>query len=100
MKLREKPEVIFAWLNGETVQYKNAGEWGDFPKSNNVPYILLDDAWDDFRIKPKDIVTTTYIQFDKYNAPLHSTFSRDSGKHNLRLTWGEDGITLLKAEAI
>lgn len=100
MQLRDKPEVIIAWINGETVQYKNGDTWGDFPKIDSVHHIILDDAWDDFRIKPKEIITTTFIQ--RSSSDTHQTFTRDClpYKHNLRLTWSENGKTLLKAEVI
>lgn len=102
MKLREKPEVIIAWINGETVQcqHKN-GEWRDFPKIDDIFNILLDDAWTDFRIKPKEIVTTTRIERDFTDGlALHRTYSHNIMQHNLLLTWSPDGKTLLKAEVI
>lgn len=85
MKLREKPEVIIAWLNGETVQYqRSSGAWGDFPEVKDVHTILLDDHWTDFRIKPKEIVTTTRIERDTFTGlGLHSTYSGDIMPHNL-----------------
>lgn len=100
MKLREKPEVIIAWINGETVQCQHQnGEWRDFPKIDHIFNILLEDAWNDFRIKPKEIVTTTRISKD-YDSHLHSTYSGAIHTHNLKLTWSPDGETLLKAEVI
>ncbi len=102
MQLRDKPEVIVAWINGNTVQYKNGDTWGDFPKIDSVHHIILDDAWDDFRIKPKEIVTTTCIGLETNAYHTHSTYTRYPNEHvhNLRLTWSEDGETLLKAEVI
>jgi hypothetical protein len=100
MRLREKPEVIIAWINGKTVQYKNGDTWGDFPKVGSVHHIILDDVWDDFRIKPKEIVTTTRIELEGSEPILHITYSGVNQKHNLRLTWSEDRKTLLKAEVI
>ena len=99
MALKDQKDVLIAWINGETLQYLSSnGDWYDCLKFHEVNTLRLDEFT--YRIKPKEIVTTTYIQFDKYNAPLHRTFSQDSEKHNLRLTWAEDGETLLKAEVI
>jgi len=99
MALKDQKDILIAWINGETLQYQNSnGTWSDCKKFCEVESISLDQIT--YRIKPKEIVTTTYIQFDKFNAPLHSTYSGTVYKHNLRLTWSEDGITLLKAEVI
>lgn len=98
MKLREKPEVIIAWINGEAVQYKSYEKWGDFPKIDSQYHILLDDVWDDFRIKPKNIVKTTFIEQDGVGG--FQTFSSlPEYAHNLRMTFSPEG-KLLKAEAI
>jgi hypothetical protein len=100
MRLREKPEVIIAWINGETVQYKSCGWWRDFAKIESKDCILINSEADDFRIKPKEIVTTTRIKLEESEPKLHITYSGVDQKHNLRLTWSEDGKTLLKAEVI
>jgi hypothetical protein len=99
MALKDQKDVLIAWINGETIEVKLGDHWSECDDFNNRVNIFVEDGYE-YRIKPKEIVTTTYIQFDKHNAPLHSTFSRDSEKHNLRLTWAEDGKTLLKAEVI
>lgn len=100
MALKDQKDVLIAWINGEDIQWKGEGTrvWYDCEKFDAVDRIYLDDLT--YRIKPKEIVTTTHIKFDKYNKPLHITHSRDGFPHNLRLTWSEDGETLLKAEVI
>jgi hypothetical protein len=98
MALKDQKDVLIAWINGETIQYRNSnGTWSDCAKFCEVNSIRLDEST--YRIKPKEIVTTTCIQFE---FGTHQTYTRfpDLHLHNLRLTWAEDGITLLKAEVI
>jgi hypothetical protein len=99
MALRDQKDVLIAWINGESIQVKLGDVWYDCDKFDDRGTISVGGS-SEYRIKPKEIVTTTHIKFDKYNAPLHSTHSRATFPHNLRLTWAEDGETLLKAEVI
>jgi hypothetical protein len=99
MALKDQKDVLIAWINGEDIQINRGNGWSTCEKFGSYDTIRVSGDCE-YRIKPKEIVTTTYIQFDKYNAPLHRTFSQDSEKHNLRLTWAEDGEKLLKAEVI
>jgi hypothetical protein len=99
MALKDQKDVLIAWINGETIQINMGTGWKDCAKFSTYDTIGVGGPYE-YRIKPKEIVTTTYIQFDKFNAPLHSTYSGTIYKHNLRLTWEEDGETLLKAEVI
>jgi hypothetical protein len=99
MALKDQKDVLIAWINGETIEVKLGDHWCECDDFNNREKIFVEDGYE-YRIKPKEIVTTTHIKFDKYNAPLHSTHSRDTFPHNLRLTWSPDGETLLKAEII
>jgi len=95
-------EVIKAWLDGETVQYQLGSKWCDCkPYEDAVRVFFNDDIV--YRIKPKNIVTTTFIELDKwYNDKfIHSTSTnQEPNKDNLKLTWSPDGKTLLKAEVI
>jgi hypothetical protein len=99
MALKDQKDVLIAWINGEDIQWKGQDTlWHECVKFNEVDRIYLDDLT--YRIKPKEIVTTTCIQRDVSNAGLHVTYSTGVKTHNLRLTWSEDGETLLKAEVI
>lgn len=97
MALKDQKDVLIAWINGEILQYQNSnGTWSDCYKFDEADSIRFDGST--YRIKPKEIVTTTHIKRDN---SLHRTFTvSDSHKHNLRLTWAEDDETLLKAEVI
>ena len=101
MKQYQK-EVIKAWLDGETVQYQLGSNCCDCnPYEDAVRVFFNDDIV--YRIKPKNIVTTTLIEIDKcYDDKfIHSTFTnRDEKTENLKLTWSPDGKILLKAEVI
>ena len=70
------------------------GTWSDCAKFCEVNSIRLDEST--YRIKPKEIVTTTCITFEFSTHPTYT----NKGIDNLRLTWSEDGRTLLKAEVI
>jgi hypothetical protein len=100
MALKDQKEVLIAWINGETLQYQNSnGTWSDCAKFCEVDSIRLD-SWT-YRIKPKEIVTTTLIKRDLIKEGLHLTYSlNEYHPANLRLTWAEDGKKLLKAEVI
>jgi hypothetical protein len=100
MALKDQKDVLIAWINGETIQFENGNQWSDCDKFGEVAHIRLDSCT--YRIKPKEIVTTTHIKRDtcSANTGLHSTFSNNFYPHNLRLTWSPDGETLLKAEVI
>jgi len=100
MALKDQKDVLIAWINGETIQFKNYnGLWEDCNQFFETDKIYTDDSHE-YRIKPKEIVTTTFISL--YPDGGHQTFSGkgDNNIHNLRLTWAEDGKTLLKAEVI
>ncbi len=100
MALKDQKDVLIAWINGEDIQWKGEGThvWYDCWKFDEADRIYLDDLT--YRIKPKEIVTTTHIKPDSYNKGLHITYSGEVYPHNIRLTWSEDGETLLKAEVI
>jgi hypothetical protein len=99
MALKDQKDVLIAWINGEILQYRNSnGTWSDCKKFCEVESISLDQIT--YRIKPKEIVTTTYIKRDPLNEGFHLTYSSGAFPNNLRLTWSEDGETLLKAEVI
>lgn len=99
MALKDQKDVLIAWINGETIQVNITGEWRTCPAFISYDTIGLGGPYE-YRIKPKEIVSTTSIQRDRLNSGLHETFSGVNIKHNLRLTWSEDGKTLLKAEVI
>jgi hypothetical protein len=99
MALKDQKDVLIAWINGETLQVKNSnGTWSDCLPFSTLDTLRLNEFT--YRIKPKEIVTTTHIKPDSYNKGLHVTYSGKVYPHNLRLTWAEDGETLLKAEVI
>ena len=98
MALKDQKDVLIAWINGEILQYRNSnGTWSDCAKFCEVNSIRLDEST--YRIKPKEIVTTTFIQRDAAKEGYHLTYSSGAFP-NLRLTWSEDGGILLKAEVI
>jgi hypothetical protein len=99
MALRDQKDVLIAWINGESIQVKLGDMWYDCDKFDDRGTISVGGS-SEYRIKPKEIVTTTFIQ--RTSSDTHQTFTRDClpYKHNLRLTWSEDGETLLKAEVI
>lgn len=98
MKDNQK-EVLKAWIDGTTIQYQNVdGLWSDRQAYENCSTVWFNDGTI-YRIKPKEIVTTTCIEKD-YVHGLHATYSGTTKKHNLKLTWSPDGKTLLKAEVI
>lgn len=100
MALKDQKDVLIAWINGEDIQLKIGGTWHTCSKFAECSSIGISDG--QFRIKPKEIVTTTHIKLDAYssNRTIHNTFTGDVYPHNLRLTWSPDGKTLLKAEVI
>jgi hypothetical protein len=101
MALKDQKDVLIAWINGEDIQFKVGDAWHNCSKFAKCDSIDISDG--QYRIKPKEIVTTTCIQRDIYfsKTGLHVTYSSTGVKiHNLRLTWSEDGETLLKAEVI
>lgn len=95
----DQKEVLKAWIDGTTIQYQSTdGSWSDcsnFSECTRVDF--LDSSI--YRIKPKNIVTTTRITKDCVDN-FHSTYSSDLSIHNLKLTWSPDGKTLIKAEVI
>jgi hypothetical protein len=98
MALKDQKDVLIAWINGEILQYRNSnGTWSDCAKFCEVNSIRLDEST--YRIKPKEIVSTTRIEFESNYGGFHSTYT-NKDIDNLRLTWSEDGKTLLKAEVI
>jgi hypothetical protein len=100
MALKDQKDILIAWINGETIQYQNSnGTWSDCYNFDEIDAISFDEFT--YRIKPKEIVTTTCIKRDVLKEGFHLTYS--IGHYhpaNLRLTWSADGITLLKAEVI
>ena len=99
----EHKEVLKAWIDGATIQYQNVdGLWSDRQAYENCSTVWFSDGAI-YSIKPKEIVTTTLIEIDKWYTDkfIHSTFTnRDEKTENLKLTWSPDGKTLLKAEVI
>jgi len=99
MALRDQKDVLIAWINGESIQVKLGDMWCDCDKFDDRGTISVGGT-SEYRIKPKEIVTTTHIKPDSYNKGLHITYSGQVYPHNIRLTWSPDGETLLKAEVI
>jgi hypothetical protein len=98
MALKDQKDILIAWINGETIQYQNSnGTWSDCYNFDEIDAISFDEFT--YRIKPKEIVTTTCIKFEFGTHPTYTRFP-DLHLHNLRLTWSADGITLIKAEVI
>jgi hypothetical protein len=99
MALKDQKDVLIAWINGEDIQINMGNGWSTCNKFGSYDTIGVGGDYE-YRIKPKEIVTTTFIQ--RTSSDTHQTFTRDClpYKHNLRLTWSEDGKTLLKAEVI
>lgn len=100
MKDNQK-EVLKAWIDGEACEYKYTGTdtWADctpFIECNQVSFL----HGVEYRIKPKNIVTTTRIERSTQFAGDHNTYRDTIMKHNLKLTWSPDGKTLLKAWVI
>jgi hypothetical protein len=99
MALKDQKDVLIAWINGETIQIQLGDNWLDcdpFDKRQNIAV----GGSHEYRIKPKKIVTSTCIERDVRTEGFHVTYSSDMKIHNLRLTWSEDGKTLIKAEVI
>jgi hypothetical protein len=99
MALKDQKDVLIAWINGETIQINMGTGWKDCAEFISYDTIGVGGVYK-YRIKPKDIVTTTCIQRDPLNAGSHITYSSGVKTKNLRLTWSEDGNTLVKAEVI
>jgi hypothetical protein len=99
MALKDQKDVLIAWINGEAIEVKLGAHWCECDEFTNRTRIFIEDGLE-YRIKPKEIVTTTFIV--RYADGGHQTYSAkvDNNIHNLRLTWSEDGKTLLKAEVI
>lgn len=98
MALKDQKDVLIAWINGETIQSKLwDNNWYDCDPFNKLANMDVIGNVGQYRIKPKEIVTSTLIKRDM---DLHVTCSGQFHTHNLRLTWSEDGQTLLKAEVI
>lgn len=95
----DQKEVLKAWIDGAAIQYQSTdGSWGDCHDYGECDRVYFNDG-SIYRIKPKNIVTTTRITKD-CGSYLHSTYSGDLNIHNLKLTWSPDGETLIKAEVI
>lgn len=95
----DQKEVIKAWIDGATIQCKcGDSDWYDIRNFEDYVRVYFNDD-SIYRIKPKEIVTTTYIKRD-FTYGLHATYSGALHTHNLILTWSPDGETLLKAEVI
>lgn len=93
----DQKEVIKAWLDGETVQYQLGLNWCDCHTYEESKYLFFNSD-DIYRIKPKNIVTSTFIT--QTDSVIHYTHTFSRHTHNLKLTWSPDGKTLLKAEVI
>lgn len=79
MALKDQKDVFIAWINGETIQSKLwDNNWYDCIKFTDVEDFSVFQNEGTYRIKPKELVTTTL----------------------LKLTWSPDGKTLIKAEVI
>jgi hypothetical protein len=96
MALKDQKDVLIAWINGEDIQIKIGNTWHNCAKFAECHSIGVSDG--QYRIKPKEVVTTTLI--GRQANGFHSIYSRSEHPHNLRLTWSEDGNTLVKAEVI
>lgn len=99
----DQKEVLKAWIDGETIQYQSSDEsWGDCHGYGETGGVYFSDR-SIYRIKPKNIVTTTCIKITDYpgqERDTHVTFSGSNMIQNLKLTWSPDGKTLIKAEVI
>jgi hypothetical protein len=97
MALKDQKDVLIAWINGETIEVNLGDQWSECDDFNNRVKIFVEDGYE-YRIKPKEIVTTTLV--GRQANGFHSLYSGSEHPHNLRLTWAEDNKTLLKAEVI
>ena len=96
----DQKEVLKAWIDGVAIQYQSTdGSWGDCHDYGECERVFFNDC-SVYRIKPKNIVTTTYIERTTDGRNLHNTYSDNIMKRNLKLTWSTDGKTLIKAEVI
>ena len=95
----DQKEVLKAWIDGSVIEYYNSSlkQWLDCSEFKDCDVVKFDSN-DTYRIKPKNIVTTTYIERDI--GTTHATYSNGSKTPNLKLTWSPDGQTLIKAEVI
>jgi hypothetical protein len=102
MALKDQKDVFIAWINGETIQSKLwNNNWYDCIRFTDVEDFSVFQNKGTYRIKPKELVTTTLITYGctSSNTGFHTTNTR-SQIPNLKLTWSSDGETLLKAEVI
>ncbi len=97
----DQKEVLKAWIDGASIQYQSSdGSWGDCHDYGDCDRVYFNDD-SIYRIKPKNIVTTTRIERDTSNGlHLHHAYNGTIMPHNLSLTWSPDGKTLIKAEVI
>lgn len=98
----DQKKVLKAWIDGEIIEYynKSLDQWFDCSEFKDCDVVKFNSN-DTYRIKPRNIVTTTRIERNFSNGlALHSTYSGNTMQHNLLLTWSPDGKTLLKAEVI
>ena len=100
----DQKEVLKAWIDGSVIEYYNKSlrQWFDCSEFKDCDIVKFDSN-DTYRIKPKNIVTTTYIKITDYpgqERDTHVTFSGSNMTQNLKLTWSPDGKTLIKAEVI
>lgn len=94
MKENQK-EIIKAWIDGEVIQYKLGSDWSDCNPYEECTRVYFNDG-SIYRIKPKNIVKTTFIEQDGLGG--FQTFSFNP-QPNLRMTFSPEG-KLLKAEVI
>lgn len=101
MALKDQKDVLIAWINGADMQANICGRWYDCGKFGAAKAVEIDHNYL-YRIKPKEIVTTTCIGLETIGYHSHPTYTRypDEHIHNLRLTWEEGTNKLLKAEVI
>lgn len=93
----DQKEVLKAWIDGASIQYQSSdGSWGDCYDYGDCDRVYFNNG-SIYRIKPKNVVTTTCIERDNN---LHCTYTHGFKKPNLKLTWSPDGKTLIKAEVI
>jgi hypothetical protein len=98
MALKDQKDLLIAWINGEDIQINMGTGWKDCGKFSSYDTIGVGGPYE-YRIKPKELVSTTRIEFESNYGGFHSTYT-NKDIDNLRLTWSEDGKTLLKAEVI
>ena len=75
--------VIKAWADGESIEVQVGEEW-----QKATPLFLVDSV---YRVKPKNIIVTREVSFDKCNQITRTYYSSDP---NIEYTFDPDGKLL------